>query len=70
MFHQMYMQQNKVISELVEYANSVPVPDNVASVKIVVEYLEALYKLEYHVQIFKLTGSTTLCKKNEKGFNS
>ena len=70
MFHQMYMQQNKVISELVEYANSVPVPDNVASVKIVVEYLGALYKLEYHVQIFKLTGSTALCKKNEKGFNS
>ena len=71
MFHQML--QNEVISELVEYANSIPVPDNVASVETVVEYLQALNNLfelsllGNHVRIFKLEGSTF--QRMEKGFN-
>ena len=66
MFHQLY--QNKVISELVEYANSVP--DNVANVETVVEYLQVINNLfelallGNYVQIFKLEG--VLCKRWRK----
>ena len=64
---------NVVISELVEYANTDPVPDDVECVKTVVEYLQALNNffelalLGNKVRIFHVEGCTL--QRMEKEFN-